>query len=147
MRHSAGLLIISGDRMLLLKRAKTTGNGGTWGLPGGRLDQSEARYAGACRESTEELRQVPKHVVADSICVARGRRGRRRYDVFVCRARRKLVRAWKPTLNAEHLDYRWADLSWCRGHVDVLHPVVRALVEDRGHRQRLRRVTRGRDGR
>lgn len=139
MQQSAGLLIISGGRLLLLKRAQTAGNGGTWGLPGGRLDNGESRYEAACRESREEMRRVPPHQVADALTVSRGRR---RYDVFVCRARRRLQRAWRPDLNPEHVDYRWADLRWCRSNLEQLHPVVRELVADKDHRRRVRRVAR-----
>lgn len=139
MRHSAGLLIISGDRLLLLKRARTAGNGGTWGLPGGRLDAGESRYEAACRETREELRKVPPHEVADAVTV---RRGRRHYEVFICRARPRLARRWQPDLNPEHEAFRWADLSWCERNLDRLHPVVRHLVADETHRRRVRRAAR-----
>lgn len=139
MQHSAGLLIVSGDRLLLLKRARSTGNGGTWGLPGGRLEFGESRYQGACRETAEEVARVPDHRVADRVCVPRNGR---RYDVFICRARRRLRRRWVPDLNHEHTAFRWADLAWCRRNRDRLHPVVRALVEDRSSRRRIRAIAR-----
>lgn len=37
----AGLFIVSGDMVMLLKRHPDSGNGGTWGLPGGNQDPED----------------------------------------------------------------------------------------------------------
>lgn len=136
-KRSAGFLVLSGRRLLLLKRSRRSGNGGTWGLPGGQMDPRESIYAAALRESIEELQGLPRHAVTGSAAV---QRGARRYEVLACRTRKRARRTWTPRLNREHVDYRWVSLDWCRANRRRLHPVVRALVEDRAGRRWLRQM-------
>lgn len=52
---AAGLLIHDPDRGVLLQhRAVWSAQGGTWGIPGGALDESETPKQGAIRECWEE---------------------------------------------------------------------------------------------
>lgn len=138
-KRSAGLLVVAGKRILLLRRSRRSGNGGTWGLPGGQLDRREPVYAAAVRESIEELAGLPRHAVVGHAAV---QRRARRYEVLACRVPRDTRRAWAPTLNHEHDDWRWVTRSWCREHRHRLHPVVRALVDDPAGRRWLRDMVR-----
>lgn len=131
-KRSAGFLVIAGRRILLLKRAKHCGNGGRWGLPGGQFEDGEAAYAAALRESVEELAGLPGHALVGSIAV---QRGARRYEVMACRVRKRTRRQWAPTLDDEHVAWRWANQAWLARNRRRLHPVVAALVDDaRGRR-------------
>ena len=136
-RPSAGLLILRDERILILKRAKRSRNGGTWGLPGGRLDEYESLYGCAHRESVEEMQSVPKHGVIGQITVNRTRRP---YAIFACRSRKKHLRNWKPALNHEHVDWRWVDFAWVRSHRHKLHPVLQNLISEKAGRKWLRKV-------
>lgn len=51
---AAGLLVFSGERVLLQLRSQWTHNGGTWALPGGARDSHEDALTAAMREVTEE---------------------------------------------------------------------------------------------
>ncbi|SHG71793.1 ADP-ribose pyrophosphatase YjhB, NUDIX family [Jatrophihabitans endophyticus] len=51
---AAGLLVTSGERVLLQLRAGWTHNGGTWALPGGARDSHEDALTAALREVREE---------------------------------------------------------------------------------------------
>jgi 8-oxo-dGTP pyrophosphatase MutT (NUDIX family) len=124
---SSGFLLFSGKRLLLLKRAEKSGNGGTWGVPGGKRDPDEASYAAALREAKEELGKVPKHAVVGQLGI---QRINRRFEMFAIRSRKRIRQEWKPTLNHEHDDFRWATLEWCQTNQDKLHPVVKLLLED-----------------
>lgn len=56
-------------RYLFQHRAPWVDHGGTWGLPGGALHHGEDSYAGARRESREEMGELPRmrkhHTVTD----------------------------------------------------------------------------------
>jgi 8-oxo-dGTP pyrophosphatase MutT (NUDIX family) len=124
---SSWFLFFSGKRQLLLKRSPSCGNGDTWGVPGGQRRGSEASYAAAIREAEEELGTVPKHGVISALAI---HRGARRYEVFACKTQKKIRRQWSPTLNHEHVGFRWARLEWCVRHVADLHPVLALIIED-----------------
>jgi 8-oxo-dGTP pyrophosphatase MutT (NUDIX family) len=126
-KRSAGLVLLSGRRVLLLKRSKAVRNSRRWGLPGGQLDAREQPYQAALREAREELVHVPPHRLVGEAAV---QRGARRYELFAGRTSRGLRDTWEPSLNEEHTDWRWASLGWLREHRGALHPVLRALLDD-----------------
>jgi len=125
-KQSAGVLLMSGRRLLLLERAPGTRNASLWGLPGGQQHGDESGYATAAREAVEELFELPEHRIVGAIAV---QRGARRYEIFACRGRKKLRKNWSPTLDEEHTDFRWATFEWMAERPTSLHPVVRVLVE------------------
>ena len=137
---SSGLLILSGRRLLLLKRAPHTGNGGTWGLPGGRLDNQEAAYAAAFREATEEMSSVPPHGLVGELAI---QRAHRRYEIFAGRTPKKTQRIWVPKLNSEHVAHTWATQKWCRENRPRLHPILEVLLTDSDGRQWLKAMFEG----
>jgi 8-oxo-dGTP pyrophosphatase MutT (NUDIX family) len=136
-KRSSGMLILSGRRLLLLRRARDVRNGGLWGLPGGQRDAGEDAYATASRESHEEVREVPPHLVLSAAAV---HRGRKRYNIVACRTGRSARRSWRPNLSPEHDRYRWVKLSWCLDNLGALHPDLRVLLRDRGGKRWLRRL-------
>ena len=73
-KQSAGVLLISGRRFLLLERAAGTRNAGLWDLPGGQQSGDESGYATAAREAVEELLELPEHRIVGAIAVQRGAR-------------------------------------------------------------------------
>lgn len=141
-KRSAGLLLLSGKRVLVLQRAPGTTNAGTWGLPGGQREPSEAAYAAAVRESREELGHVPPHLLLGEAAV---QRGARRYEVFAGRTARERRPHLRFKLNAEHDGWRWVSLKWCLRNERRLHPVLRALVTDDAGLRWLRRMVERRD--
>jgi 8-oxo-dGTP pyrophosphatase MutT (NUDIX family) len=53
---AAGLAIVApGPLLLVLHRALGSHHGGSWGLPGGALDEGESAQDGALREAAEEV--------------------------------------------------------------------------------------------
>jgi 8-oxo-dGTP pyrophosphatase MutT (NUDIX family) len=60
---AAGVVFVvrfpDGPRVMLQKRSAFAHEGGTWSCAGGALDQGEAPLAGALREASEEVGEVP----------------------------------------------------------------------------------------
>ena len=138
-RRSAGILLISDDRVLLLRRGPDANNAGLWGIPGGRLEPGELPMEAAWREACEELGWLPP---SNPIARVQLTRGDKRYDIFVCDAGARAQRRFTPRLNHEHDKYKWARLSWAKGR--ALHPVVEMLLRSDEVRAQLRRLFRGR---
>ena len=136
-RQSAGIMLLKNEQVLILKRAKTSGNGGTWGLPGGRLDKGESLYDAAHRESVEEMRTVPKHGIVGLITVQRNRRP---YSIFACRSQKRKLKGWQPALNHEHVDWQWVNFDWMHSNQHKLHPVLRRLITDKPGRRWMRKM-------
>lgn len=141
-RRGASVLLISGRRILLLKRSTSSGNPGTWGLPGGGKDKGETADMAARREALEEMSTLPEYEVCGEIKVACGKW---RYRVFLYRSRKKAKKTWSPGLNHEHTKHIWRDLKWCLRHRRKLHPVLRLLLKDKAALRRIRAVMKGED--
>lgn len=137
-KRSAGLLVVSGRRVLVLERSQRTRNGGLWGLPGGRLERGEAPHDGARREAVEELRRLPPLELLGRFSVRRARAGR--YEIFVCRAPSGIRARWRPKLNGEHTEWRWVRLEWLLAEHKRLHPVLRTLFDKPDGLRALSRV-------
>ena len=76
---------------------------GTWGLPGGKIEESETLFDAIMRECTEEMGSMPRHLKlvpvekftsADSGFV---------YHTFFC----SVVNEFCPVLNDEHIGWAW----------------------------------------
>ncbi len=132
-KRSAGLLFLSGRRLLLLRRSESSNNAGLWGLPGGRLDAAETAAEAAWREAAEEMTRVPTADVVGRCQLLRRRdrdRRQKQYDVFVCVAGKCARERYKPGLNGEHDRHQWVTLDWCLAHRELLHPVLAELLFD-----------------
>ena len=90
---------------------------GTWGLPGGHLEEGEGALQGALRECEEEMGSVPEHRTLH-LDVANG------YATFFAR----LPRFFDPVLNEEHDDFRWFRVEDA-SLVPNLHPAMPRLIE------------------
>ncbi len=139
-KRSAGFLVVSGRRVLLLQRADHMNNPRLWGLPGGQRDRGEVPYETAFREAWEEMDHIPDHRLVGEIVV---RRKGKEYRLFVCRTTKAVRRTWRPDLNGEHRRHRWARLRWCRDNRRRLHPVMKAVVGCRASRRALKAILRG----
>jgi 8-oxo-dGTP pyrophosphatase MutT (NUDIX family) len=136
-KRTADLLVLSGNRFLVLQRAPGTRDSGTWSLPGGQPEPGEPGYAAALRGTQRELGRVPPHLLLGEAVVERGRR---RHDVFACRTARERRAHLRLSLSDEFLAWRWVSMKWASRNARRLHPVLRALVEDDSGRQWLHDV-------
>ena len=64
LRHLvADILILKGNKVLLVKRTAKLQEGGKWGLPGGFLERDETLYEGIQREALEETGWELKDII------------------------------------------------------------------------------------
>lgn len=96
---AAGIICWAGHTILLLKRSEDSVNGGTWGLPAGKIESGEMPMECVIRELREEtqheLHAQPKLLSEE-------------YDFALFEAKTGMFQA---VLNEEHTDFMWADLE------------------------------------
>lgn len=110
--RAAGILYVSGNSVLLLKRTGKEHEDGTWAFPGGKLEEGETPEQAARRESKEETGIEP----ADLEQIDRTDSGEVEFTTFLAN-----IQKTDPTLNDEHTGFVWADLA---SPPQPLHPGV-----------------------
>lgn len=121
--RGAGVLLIAKDtgRILLTLRSKYVNEPGTWGIPGGKIDdESETPKSAAMREVSEELgytgsiHMIPAHVF---------KAGNFRYFNFLG----LVPTEFSPSVNWENVAAEWFDIN----HLpSPLHFGVRSLLSN-----------------
>ena len=110
--RAAGVLYISGNSALLLKRTGKEHEDGTWAFPGGKLEDGETPEQAARRESKEETGIEPANLEQ----IDRTDNGEVEFTTFLASIEKS-----DPTLNDEHTGFVWADLA---ALPQPLHPGV-----------------------
>jgi 8-oxo-dGTP pyrophosphatase MutT (NUDIX family) len=95
---------LSTGRYLYLLRNDTK-NPGTWGLPGGKVEEGETLLGGMERECIEELGSFPGYQRLVPLEKFTSADGAFEYHTWVCVVEDEFV----PVLNHEHLGYAWLD--------------------------------------
>ena len=121
---AAGILFVAKDKVLVLKRSKSSNNPGMWDLPGGKAEAGETPKQAAIRETEEEIGLDPhslepqakyikeiSHTVDDVD-----------YHTFIC-----YCDEFKPKLNEEHSKYKWVELD---DLPNKLHPHLKDLLDN-----------------
>lgn len=120
---SAGVLVFcaSTGRILLAQRAEHVGEGGTWSVFGGGVEDGEEAEDAAVRELEEEAGIVIDPDDLEHIHSRKRRRGS--YETFLA------VVDFEPevSLNDENDAYVWCDLD---DLPEPLHPGLAALVDE-----------------
>lgn len=123
------ILLLRDDEILLLRRANTGYQDGTYSLPSGHLDGNELATTGAVRETKEETGVVidPQNIklVHTSHRLRRGEVGQERIDLFF------EVREWQgEVVNAEPA--KCDDLSWfpLNKLPKNMLPFVKSVIDD-----------------
>lgn len=99
---SAGIFFYSSvtDRFLYLLRTDYK-NPGTWGIPGGKVEDTETLLEGVIRECEEEIGFFPND--AKLIPIQRFATHNFTYNTFFCEVKEEFI----PLLNSEHCGYAW----------------------------------------
>jgi 8-oxo-dGTP diphosphatase len=123
-------VIFRDSKVLLLRRAKSPGNG-FWSLPGGRVEFGESLATALAREVDEETGlRIDVVALAGWREVLPGAGGGGHYLIMSFAAR---WAAGEPRLNEEHDDFKWCepgrfgDLKLTGGLVDVVEAARRLL--------------------
>jgi 8-oxo-dGTP pyrophosphatase MutT (NUDIX family) len=106
--RAAGLLILSGQRVLLMLRSAEVMDPGTWGIPGGRVERGQTDWAAARKETCEELGSLPRVVL---VATHEARSGDFTYTTFVVRLSERAAAGWKITLDWENDSWGWFSLD------------------------------------
>ncbi len=119
---AAGLLVwraVEGRHQVVLQhRAQWTHHGGTWGVPGGALTDTESAVDGAVREAVEEA-----GLIASAVRV-RADRVLEHPDWSYTTVVAEAVGPWEPTVtDPESHEVRWIDLA----ALDDDHPLLPAF--------------------
>lgn len=94
---------------------------GTWGLPGGKIENNETLLGGMERECVEELGSFPEYKQMMPLEKFTSADGVFEYYTWVCVVESEFI----PVLNDEHLGYAWLD----RGHwPKPMHPGLWSTV-------------------
>jgi len=110
---AAGIVYLTGDRVLLLMRAPTASSSpSVWGFPAGGTEEGETPEQTATRESVEETGHAPS---ALTLLDNNGT-----FALFLCQGD-----VFGPALNDEHTGYLWAPID---ALPEPLHPRVAEQV-------------------
>jgi 8-oxo-dGTP pyrophosphatase MutT (NUDIX family) len=107
----AGILYTDGKKILLLKRADGD-HKGTWGQPGGMVEEGESNIDAAIRESKEECGRVEGYRIAEF----EEKDGLHRWTTYLYRIKKPFT----CHLSHEHSAWKWFDIDKLK-YVD-LHP-------------------------
>lgn len=121
-RSGAGVLFVTEDdsQVLLLLRSRDVYEGGTWGIPGGRIDHEETPWHAARREVKEECGGFPhRYQILDTRIFTEPDF---EYTTFIVAVPDQFV----PELDWESGDFTWTSPS---DPPTPLHPGVQWLFE------------------
>jgi 8-oxo-dGTP diphosphatase len=99
----AGVFYTDGSKVLLLKRAEKGDAEGTWGLPGGKVEEGETNIDAAVRESIEECGSSKGRRFDDLL----EKDGQHEWTTFFF----QIDKPFDCKLSNEHSDWKWFDLN------------------------------------
>lgn len=131
---AAGFMLRSPKgRVLLLKRNGKGDSSGTWGWPGGHIEDGESPLIAAGRELAEETGVVRPCNLDGVRLIHIGDTPDSKGKFYTYLA--PVSREFEPTLNDEHSEYKWADFD---ALPEPLHPGVAEMFSvDPPTRKRL----------
>lgn len=116
---AAGIFFTDGQKVLLLKRSKKGDNEGTWGLPGGKVEENETLIDAAKREAKEECGKVEGSRFED----IKEQDGMHNWTTFFF----KIKKPFDCKLSDEHTDYKWVDIKEIEKY--KLHPELKKNLD------------------
>jgi len=106
--RACGALLLSNNtkRVLFLLRDNDT-HSNTWGLVGGKVEESESIIQALIREIGEEVGQQPRINKTIPLELFRSDDGNFEYHTFICIIDNEFI----PILSSEHKGYCWCDVD------------------------------------
>lgn len=107
---------------------------GTWGLPGGKIENNETLLEAMKRECVEELGSMPEYIRLIPLEKFTSADSGFAYHTFFC----SVTTEFKPTLNNEHAGWAWiAAGQWPR----PMHPGLWSTVNFDAVREKVEKLT------
>lgn len=104
----AGIMIINGNDVLMLKRSKEeTSSKGKWECPGGHIKKGETAWEAAKRETEEEIGRKINNKPIAVISTWIDPEHTKKYVMYIVRVNKK----FKPKLSHEHSDGKWFSIN------------------------------------
>lgn len=116
---AAGIFFTDGEKVLVLKRSKKGDNPGTWGLPGGKLEEKETFVDAARREAKEECGKIEGSRFED----LKQEDGSHTWFTFFF----KVKELFDCDLSDEHTDYKWLEIEDLKKY--NLHPKFKKSLD------------------
>ena len=130
-RAGAGVLLTTGQRVLVLLRSNEVTEPGTWNLAGGAVDPGEDPLTAGLRELEEEtgleIEPDDARVVGSTVWQSPG--SSFRYTTSVVRVPERMAKR-RVRLNWENDEALWVDAAWLESHRSELHPGLRAVLPE-----------------
>lgn len=117
--RGAGIFFTDGRRVLLLKRSEKGDGYGTWGLPGGKVEEGETDIDAAMREAREECGEVAGQRFGD----LSEKDGIHEWTTFFFRVQKP----FDCRLSDEHTDWKWIKFGSLDGY--KLHPKLKENID------------------
>jgi 8-oxo-dGTP pyrophosphatase MutT (NUDIX family) len=129
-KKASGVLLTTGERVLLLLRSEKVTEGRTWGIPGGAIDGRETPLNSAIRELKEECGlSLDKYDVIDKTIYQDDEDGFK-YTTFIIKVTDEFES--KPIiLDWENDDYKWVDQDWLEDNTNQLHSGIMYTLEQK----------------
>lgn len=128
-RAGAGVLLTTGQRVLVLLRSNEVTEPGTWNLAGGAVDPGEDPLTAGLRELEEEtgleIEPDDARVVGSTVWQSPG--SSFRYTTSVVRVPQSMTKR-RVELNWENDEAQWWTAEDLVNHTDDLHPGLRAVL-------------------
>ena len=119
MIRAAGILFITGNKVLLVRRSGEGDYAGDWAFPGGKVEDGETPEDAAIRECNEELGACPEGA---RVLFARRQKDGVDYTTFL----QRVTKPFTPALNDEHEGFMWAEIDeW----PSPLHPGAKIVLD------------------
>tara|TARA_R110000824_G_scaffold4945_15_gene23211 strand:+ start:364 stop:831 length:468 start_codon:yes stop_codon:yes gene_type:complete len=107
MKKTAGIALVCIETCRVLFLEKAVGKSeGTWGFPGGTMDDGETFEEAMYRELDEET-GISKGEVKDVRYLTDVHTGKKIFKLYIGEVDKEII----PTLSNEHSDYSWIDLN------------------------------------
>jgi len=117
--RGAGIFFTDGRKVLLLKRSEKGDGFGTWGLPGGKVEEGETDIDAAIREAKEECGRVAGQRFDD----LQEKDGMHEWTTFFFR----VEKPFRCRLSDEHSDWKWVKFKSLNDY--ELHPKLKENLD------------------
>jgi 8-oxo-dGTP diphosphatase len=129
-KEASGLLLTTGEKVLLLLRSGHVTEPHTWGIPGGAVEKGEDPLQSAMREAEEEMQLSIDSYRNIGNTVFQDDEDGFKYTTFILRVVEEMEYE-RIKLDWENDDYKWVDQDWIEDNAHLLHSGVLYTLEQK----------------